>query len=422
MKVKRPENTLIVPVKGIRYVYITLEKIYKKDKKYNVNKRKCVGRMEDDIYMIPNDQFFEYFPECVELEESPECSDVLKIGTHIAFDKIMKDLKLDSLLEEVYAQDAGMIKDVMSYMIVSEDSVMQHFPSYEFEHPVFMEKRVEDSAVCEMFKRHSITQHDRFPDSWNEMHTDTEGIYISYDSTNMNSAAAGIELLEFGHSKDENSDLPQVNVSLAFDQTNSTPLFYETYPGSIIDNSQCKVMVDRAKKYGYGKISFILDRGYFSVDNIKYFDKNGYGFLMMTKGNAQFIRKSVDKVKQSLRMNSKYYIPECELQGTTLKQKLFDGDTECRYIHVYYDDVKGAEQRRAVMKRFALFDKELAKLCEKKLTKRFNVKKFEKYYRLKFIDDYLVSFSRKEKEYPAYNTEKRIISGFKVVCCRVLSC
>lgn len=46
----------------------------------------------------------------------------------------------------------------------------------------------------------------------------------------------------------------------------------------------------------------------------------------------------------------------------------------------------------------ALYDRELDKLVETKLTRRFNVKKFEKYYRMKFFDDYLISFRRKEKE------------------------
>lgn len=50
----------------------------------------------------------------------------------------------------------------------------------------------------------------------------------------------------------------------------------------------------------------LLDRGYFSADNIKYFDQNGYGFLLMAKGNALFIREAIDTVKASLRMSSKF--------------------------------------------------------------------------------------------------------------------
>lgn len=398
MIIERPESTVINPVNGTRYVYAVSEKKYLRDKKYNVNKRVCVGKMKDDRFMIPNKKFFQVFPELAELDDTPECSDVLKAGIYISIDAILRKLELGDLLDDVYGRDADMIKDAAAYMICSEDSVMQHFPSYEYEHPLFMERSVEDTAMCEMFRRHTIAEHDRFLSEWNDLQKDVQGIYISYDSTNMNSAAEGIELLEFGHSKDGDSEFPQVNVSIAFDQDNATPLFYEMYPGSIVDNSQCRIMVEKAKRYGYQNVGFILDRGYFSADNIRYFEKNHYEFLLMARGNALFIKEAIDTVRSSLRTSSKYYIAEHEVLGTTIKQKLFDDDPKQRYIHVYYDDVKGAEQRKSIMRRFALYDKELEKLVDKKLTRKFNVTKFEKYYRLKFFEDYLIAFKRKEKE------------------------
>ncbi|MCR5236537.1 MAG: hypothetical protein K6E34_04970 [Lachnospiraceae bacterium] len=59
---------------------------YLKDKGYNVNKRICVGKMEDDLYMIPNAKFYQAFPELADQEDAPGCSDVLKIGIFIAAD------------------------------------------------------------------------------------------------------------------------------------------------------------------------------------------------------------------------------------------------------------------------------------------------------------------------------------------------
>ena len=35
-------------------------------------------------------------------------------------------------------------------------------------------------------------------------------------------------------------------------------------------------MVERAKEYGYKNVRLILDRGYFSIKNIQYFDAKGY--------------------------------------------------------------------------------------------------------------------------------------------------
>ncbi|MBP5213856.1 MAG: hypothetical protein J6032_04460, partial [Bacteroidales bacterium] len=39
--------------------------------------------------------------------------------------------------------------------------------------------------------------------------------------------------------------------SIAYDSNNREPLFYETYPGSIVDISQLQMMLDKAVAYGY---------------------------------------------------------------------------------------------------------------------------------------------------------------------------
>ena len=74
------------------------------------------------------------------------------------------------------------------------------------------------------------------------------------------------------------------NVSLVFDKTNRIPLFYEEYPGSITDVSQFSHMVDKVAEYKYENIGFILDRGYFSKDNIRYMEDNEFSFIIMIKG------------------------------------------------------------------------------------------------------------------------------------------
>lgn len=86
---------------------------------------------------------------------------------------------------------------------------------------------------------------------------------ISYDSTNKNCQSGDIDLVEFGHAKDDKG-LPIFSYSIAYDCNNREPLFYEDYPWSIVDVSQLQCMLDKAKSYGYKNAGFILDRGYFS--------------------------------------------------------------------------------------------------------------------------------------------------------------
>ncbi len=53
-------------------------------------------------------------------------------------------------------------------------------------------------------------------------------------STNKNCQAGNIDMVEFGHPKVDRG-LPVVNIAMAYDANNEIPLFYEEYPGSIVD-------------------------------------------------------------------------------------------------------------------------------------------------------------------------------------------
>ena len=46
-------------------------------------------------------------------------------------------------------------------------------------------------------------------------------------------------------------------------------------------------MLDKAKGYGDRRGGFILDRGYFSKENIHFMDDNGYDFVMSNDGREK---------------------------------------------------------------------------------------------------------------------------------------
>ena len=80
-----------------------------------------------------------------------------------------------------------------------------------------------------------------------------------------------IGIVEFGEVINDQGP-PVFNLLIAMDKTNRVSLLYEEYPGSISDVSQFTFMVDLVIEYRYKKIGFILDRGYFSKENIRYID------------------------------------------------------------------------------------------------------------------------------------------------------
>ncbi len=71
--------------------------------------------------------------------------------------------------------------------------------------------------------------------------------------------AGDIQIVEFGHAKDDKS-LLIMNYSIAYDTTNQEPLFYKEYAGSIVDIFQLKYMLENAQGYEYKKVIFFSEK------------------------------------------------------------------------------------------------------------------------------------------------------------------
>lgn len=122
-------------------------------------------------------------------------------------------------------------------------------------------------------------------------------------------------------------------------------MFYEAYAGSITDVSQLRYMLNKAVGYGYNKAAFILDRGYFSKENIRFMDQNGYDFVIMAKGMKSLVRELVQQVKGSFEEDRSCSICSYQVSGTTVRHQLFPSDEQKRYFHVYYSAQKNASER-----------------------------------------------------------------------------
>ena len=272
------------------YVNYEVGRKYNPDKKYNVPERVTIGKQSkaDKTMMVPNQNFLMYFPE-VELPEerfNSSRSSCLRIGAYMVIQSVLDEYRIPELLGEYFDdKNLGLFLDLVAYSIVCENNAGQYYPAYAYDHPLFTKDMhiYSDSKVSDFFRGMTGEESVGFLNDWNDGCDHREKIYISYDSTNKNCEAGDIEMVEFGAAKVD-VGAPIFNYSIAYDTNNSKPLFYETYLGSIADISQLEFMLGKAKGYGYKNIGFILDRGYFSKQNIRMMDKYGYGFVIMIKG------------------------------------------------------------------------------------------------------------------------------------------
>lgn len=351
VKIPQMKGKIITRKKGgTTYILYQYGSEYNPDKKYAVPQRAIVGKVssDDPSLMFPNEKFQEYFPDAEIPEELPFAyrSCCLKIGSCVIIQKTLDEYKLRPMLFKRFGDDTGLILDLVAYLIIEEDNAGQYYPDFAFTHPLFSEKMriYSDSKVSRLLGSITKDQCIGFLDDWNKHRDHRSRIYLSYDSTNKNCDAGDIDIVEFGKAKDDKG-LPVFNLSIAMDKTNRVPLFYEEYPGSVTDVSQFTFMVDKVIEYKYKRIGFILDRGYFSKDNIRYIDKNKYSFIIMCKGCKALVSSLVLEKRGTFETDRKCAVRAYKAYGITTAARLYEDDTKDRYFHIYYNPSKNAAER-----------------------------------------------------------------------------
>ena len=327
---------------GKYYVRLETDRKYNPEKKYNVPVRVTIGVLDenDNTKMHPNENFKIYFPD-VKIEKEDEESNrsqCLRVGAYSLIKNIFNETKLNDIINPLFKEKSGLIKDLVSYEIIEESNVMQHFEDYEYNHPLFNENMhiYSDSSVSDLLSK-NITPDDinTFINAWTKINKSKGKVYISYDSTNSNCQAMDIDLCEMGHAK-LNPAKPIVNLSIAFDEDNKIPLFYELYSGSIPDISCIETMINKAKGFGFNDACFILDRGYFSKNNIRNIVKQGYDFLIAARNREGFIDDLISECDLSFKSNRKNRVNNQNIYGTSYKKKLFGLNDEV-YVHVFFN-------------------------------------------------------------------------------------
>ncbi|MEF2954433.1 MAG: transposase [Blautia sp.] len=355
-KVKIPSDSAGITrkkIKGTTYIYYSYEHNYSSEKGYTVPKSTSIGKCTDDEpdLMYPNTNFLKFFPS----EELPETkggahrSGCLRIGTYLVLRRIIAEYHLDEMIGNIIGKNSGLFLDLAVYSIIAENNAGQYYPDYAFNHPLFTDrmKIYSDSKVSAFINSITGDQSRAFLDEWNEKQDHSQKIYISYDSTNKNCQAGDIDFVEYGHPK-EDTGAPVINYSVAYDRNNAKPLYYEDYPGSIVDVSQLQYMLEKAGGYGYKKVGFILDRGYFSKENIHYMDKYGYEFVIMMKGMKELVKSLVLEVKGTFEEDRRYSIRDYKVSGITVKKQLYPSDEKERYFHIFYNDRKRSSEHEAI--------------------------------------------------------------------------
>ena len=148
--------------------------------------------------------------------------------------------------------------------------------------------------------------------------------------------------MQFGYTHGH-EPYPQKNLSILSSQKNNIPVWYSLYDGLLNYSKTIKNLSARLHNLTNRNICFVLDRGYFSKENLQNIVDQGDKFLIPLPSSVKWQYEIIDNKKAKLHTTAAT-IKVMDLKGT-LKElqcatKTIVVDHHRYWVHVYYDSLR----------------------------------------------------------------------------------
>ena len=358
---------------GITYAYET-QYFWDKEKQQSRAKRVCVGKVDPTTNeIIPTRGRAKKREESADNKISKRVpktfgeSKHLYYGATYLFDRLADELGLTADLKQCFPVSYKKLLSIAYYLILEDNNPLYRFEKWNHTH-----KHPYGADICsprssEFFSSITDEQINKFFKLQGRRRVEDE--YWAYDSTSISSYSETLAQVQYGKNK-EDDKLPQLNLLLVFGEESGLPFYYRKLAGNIPDSKTVKHLLEDLDILGFGKTKFVMDRGFYSEDNINGLYREHVKFLVGVKLSLKFIKKNLDVIYDDIRMFTNYdesietygytvqtewdYTQERPYKGDVIKDK------RRIYIHYFYSIEKGAEDEQA-------FDKRIAGLCKELL-------------------------------------------------------
>lgn len=381
---------------GITYAY---EATYHwdKEKKQSRCKRRLIGRVDDKTgEIVPTDGRCRKDkpktaqPKAKRGPAPATTSRHMYYGATYLLLEFSDQLGLTADLQKCFPDDYKQLLSIAFYLILEDNNPLYRFEKWHLTHKHPYGEDIASPRSSEFFSSITDDQVHKFFSLQAKRRVEDE--YWAYDSTSISSYSETLRQVQYGKNK-EDDKLPQVNLLLVFGEKSGLPFYYRKLAGNIPDVKTVKTLLEDLDIFGIGKAKFVMDRGFYSEDNINGLYREHVKFLVGVKLSLSFIRKNMDEIYDQIRFFTNYdealntygythtaewdYSQERPYKGDVLKDK------RRIYIHYYYSIDKGADDEIAFDKKIATLYRELVEdkrleSHEKDYAKYFEVRKTPK--------------------------------------------
>lgn len=312
-----------------------------------------------------------------------EVTDVISVGTYLLFTKLIEKDTLLKSLKSVFPVTYKQLLSLAYYCLDECDFKSNRYALYAKEHKLPYQVPLTPTAITRLFQ--SVTEADElnffshYFESLYKANGTSRRRFWALDSTSISTYSKYLDA-KFGHNKQE-ENIPQINIVLLTDQKTGRPLYYSRFNGSIPDISTVSFTFDNLLHIGARSFVAVMDRGYYSNDNLNEILSCGYHFLICVPLDKVDTFKDVlleaaqaficgDKYESAIDENvfTKKIVYEYKNKGKKLKKDLF--------VHVFYDQERAGAVTKHIQKRRV----EVMKMLKEHMTLDGNNQSFAKKY------------------------------------------
>lgn len=368
---------------GVTYAYESVS-YWDKEKKQGRSKRKCIGHVDPQTgKIVPNRKHTRNSTPDSSQDEVPER---LFYGAAYLFEQIGNKFGITSDLKACFPDQYRQILSIAYYLIIEDRNPLMRFPKWAQTHYHPYGSMIPSQRSSELFASISEEQRLHFFRRQEKRHAENE--CYAYDISSISSYSECLNQVRYGHNKDHDP-LPQINLALLSGEKSGLPFYYRQLPGNIPDSRTVKRLLEDIRYLGFKKVHMVMDRGFYSGENINGLYREHIKFLIGTRVSCRYVRENLDKHREAVRAWGNYseccdtFGMRCSMTWDYTAERPYKKDTvhEKRraYLFLYYNGQKAADDGKAFSKKLIGLQEEL----ETGKRKPSNEKLYEKYFEVR---------------------------------------
>ena len=288
--------------KNDRYLYYRVRS-YRDEHGQKKNERFAIGKVFEDAltglnYFCPNDAYYEKLikaspPTGAKLKGRgrtavktartySETDDNVGFGYMIACWKIIKELHLDTLLEDCFGSLSRSIIAVSSFLAAGAPGGLSNIDHFTRKNMCFTSGVIDSEGLSELYGNICYPMRQEFFRKWiNRCCADD---CICYDVTSISNYSENLPFVSWGYNRDKER-LPQFNVGMFCTVQSKLPVYFCSYNGNINDFTNFPYVISQAQDVGLNerqgaRFTLVIDGGFAVADAIQEAREAGFDLIV----------------------------------------------------------------------------------------------------------------------------------------------